>query len=184
LPGVRASASRIVASAGRTFLEVERFDRHGRFGRSRLASLATLNAALIGEASTDWTVLAARLLAADLIDADDADRIAHLWWFGRLIGNSDMHTGNLSFEPRDRLILAPAYDMLPMTYAPLAGGELPTRKFTPALPLPAQRPAWSAACAAAVEFWNLSAGDSRISRAFRSTCAANATSLQRAAERV
>ena len=38
LPGLEGARSRIVEHAGRTFLEVERFDRHGRFGRSRLAS--------------------------------------------------------------------------------------------------------------------------------------------------
>jgi hypothetical protein len=184
LPEVRAARSRIVASAGRTFLEVERFDRHGMFGRSRLTSLATLNAALLGEGSTDWTVLAARFEAAGLIDRADTERIRHLWWFGRLIANTDMHTGNLSFEPCDRLMLAPAYDMLPMLYAPLAGGELPTRAFEPPLPLPPQRAVWSAACVAAVSFWERASGDSRIGEAFRSVCAANAQKLRNAAERI
>jgi HipA-like C-terminal domain len=184
LPGVRAAESRIVFGAGRTFLEVQRFDRHGVFGRSRLASLATLNAALLGEASADWTVLAARFQAAGLVDTADVERIAHLWWFGRLIGNTDMHGGNLSFEPHDRLVLAPAYDMLPMLYAPLAGGELPTRAFVPALPLPPQRAAWSAACAVATEFWKRASRDSRIGEGFRRICAANAVSLQEIAERI
>jgi HipA-like C-terminal domain/tRNA synthetases class I (M) len=124
MPGVRAARSRVVGSAGRTLLEVERFDRHGHFGRSALVSLATLDAALLGEGTSDWTRLCARLASAGLIDAQDLERIHRLWWFGKLIANTDMHTGNLSFLPRGSLQLAPVYDMLPMLYAPLPGGEV------------------------------------------------------------
>lgn len=184
LPGIEAADSRIVMHDGRTFLEVERFDRHGMFGRSRLSSLATLNAALVGDASTDWTRLAGRFATAGLLAPDDVARIHHLWWFGRLIANTDMHTCNLSFSPQGALMLAPAYDMLPMRYAPLPGGEVPAREFDPPLPLPPQRPVWAAACAAAVLFWNRASRDARIGKEFRSICAANAMRLQQIADRV
>jgi hypothetical protein len=184
LPGLQAAKSRIVIHAGRTFLEVERFDRHGMFGRSRLSSLTTLNAALLGKGATDWTRLATRFAAAGLQAPQDVQRIAHLWWFGRLIANTDMHTGNLSFHPQGTLLLAPAYDMLPMLYAPLRGGELPTRAFEPPLPLPPERPVWAAACAAAVSFWTRASKDDRISAAFKTVCAANAKRLRQIAERV
>ena len=185
LPGVQAARSRIVPSQGRCFLEVERFDRHGLFGRSPLVSLATLDAALLGEGSADWPRLAARLAAAGWLGADDVLRVQHLWWFGRLIANTDMHTGNLSFRPQGgALVLAPAYDMLPMRYAPLPGGELPGSGFEPALPLPLQLPVWRTACAAAVDFWTAASLDSRISEGFRQDCAANALTLHRLAERV
>ena len=179
LPAVHSARSRIVAHAGRTFLEVERFDRHGLFGRSRLSSLAVLNPALVGEGSTDWVVLAARLVASGLLADDDMLRVERLWWFGRLIANTDMHTGNLSFRPgQNTLKLAPAYDTLPMLYAPLPGGEVPHREFEPRLPVPAQRGAWGTACAAALLFWSRAADDERISGAFRETCGANARRLQ------
>jgi hypothetical protein len=188
LPGVDSARSRVVVSAGRTFLEVERFDRHDLFGRSRLVSLATLNAALLGDVSNDWTRLATRLAALGLLGADDLSRIEHLWWFGRLIANSDMHTGNLSFHPtgpQGLLQLAPVYDMLPMSCAPLPGGEVPpTRDFEPPLPLPPQRAVWLTACSAALAFWNLAADDARISAEFRGYCATCSTRLQRVAERV
>ena len=116
LPGVQSARSRIVLQGGRTFLEVERFDRHGHFGRSRLNSLATIDAALLRDGTTDWTRLAGRFAKAGLIEPDDVDRIQCLWWFGRLIANTDMHTGNLSFRPQGTLALAPIYDMLPMLY--------------------------------------------------------------------
>ena len=184
LPGVASARSRIVVQEGRTFLEVERFDRHGLFGRSRLISLATLDAALLGDGSTDWTRLADRFAAAGLLTADDVQRIQHLWWFGRLIANSDMHTGNLSFRPQGTLALAPTYDMLPMLFAPLPGGEVPPRSFEPLLPLPPQRPVWIAACSAAIAFWTGASQDQRISSGFRRVCLASARRLQQVAERV
>ena len=184
MPGIDAARSRIVIHGGRTFLEVERFDRHGLFGRSRLNSLTTLNTALFGDSSTDWTRLASRLAAAGLVTADDIERIQHLWWFGRLIANTDMHTGNLAFRPEGTLALAPTYDMLPMLYAPLRGGEVPGRTFEPPLPLPTQRSVWANACVAAVSFWSSAARDARIGKAFRQVCAANATRLRQLAEHV
>lgn len=184
LPGVASASSRIVQAAGRTFLEVERFDRHGLHGRSRLVSLETLNAALIGASSTDWPVLLERLATAGLLSAGDVDRIRHLWWFGRLIANTDMHLGNLGFRPAGTLALAPTYDMVPMLYAPLAGGEVPTRTFDPPLPLPSVQAYWVAACTAAILFWTLAAKDARVSEVFRAICASNAARLSDIAARV
>ena len=193
LPGQHSARSRIVQHAGRTFLEVERFDRHGLFGRSALLSLATAAPALLGDGSTDWNHLAGRLHAAGWLGADALPRIAHLVWFGRLIGNSDMHTGNLSFQPvvsaghtaqAAALHLAPVYDMLPMRYAPLPGGEVPPPDFDPPPPLPAQRAAWLLACAVAIAFWARAAQDARISAGFRALCGANAQRLQTLAARV
>jgi hypothetical protein len=183
LPGVRSARSRIVEHGGRTFLEVERFDRHGPWGRSRLASLATLDAALLGDGSTDWVRMAQRLARLGLLAAAEVGKIEHMWWFGRLIGNSDMHTGNLSFRPQGTLSLAPTYDMLPMRYAPLPGGEVPARDFVPPLPLPPQRPVWLAAAEAASSFWQQASTDSRISARFRALCAANAVAIEDAASR-
>jgi hypothetical protein len=185
MPDIDAARSRIVQSAGRTFLEVERFDRHGAHGRSPLVSMETINAAFLGDATSDWTRLAARLAALRLLDARDAQRIELIWWFGRLIANTDMHLGNLSFHPRDGIFaLAPSYDMLPMLFAPLPGGEVPVRNFDPPLPLPAQRPAWRAACEAAVAFWRRATGDARISESFRPTARACADRLRTLLDRV
>lgn len=186
LPGLESARSRVVMHAGRTFLEVERFDRHGDFGRSPLVSLATLDATWLGAGTADWSRLAARLQAAGLLDAETVARIELLAWFGRLIANTDMHTGNLSFRPRgvgEPPSLAPTYDMLPMLYAPLPGGETPARKFEPPQPLPPQRAAWMTACAQALEFWRSAAQDTRISEGFRKLCLGSAETLDRVRER-
>ena len=184
LPGIQSARSRIVEHGGRTFLEVERFDRHGHFGRSRLGSLTTLDAALLGDGSTDWGFLARRFAQDGLIEPATVEHVRCLWWFGRLIANTDMHTGNLSFVPQGMLTLAPTYDMLPMLYAPLPGGEVPTRSFEPTLPTPPLRSTWTTACLAAVLFWTRASQDERIGEDFRRICVLNAQRLQEVAQRV
>lgn len=184
LPGLRSARSRVLLGEGRTFLEVERFDRHGDTGRSPLAALDVLDAAFVGSTAIDWPRVAARLGARGLLDDAAQAAVQRLWWFGRLIANSDMHPGNLAFQPaQERLRLAPAFDMLPMRLAPLPGGEVPDRAPEFALPQPAQRAAWLDACTAALGFWREAAGDTRISPAFRATCTAHAEALDRLRER-
>lgn len=165
---VPTADSAIHRYGGRTFLEVVRFDRHGDFGRSPVCTLSSLNAALIGPAGGPWPKTAGMLQAAGWLSETDITKVALIWWFGRLIGNTDMHDGNLAFRPG--LALAPAYDMLPMAYAPMRGGELPNREFSPPPPLPAEAPIWKQAADAAVYFWNTCAEDARISADFRRIC--------------
>ena len=184
LPGVAIARTCVVQHEGRTFLEVERFDRVDLFGRLPLCSLDALNLAFLGDASTDWTRLAKRLHDEGLLDAAMVRAIELLWWFGRLIANTDMHLGNLGFFPGSTLRLAPAYDMLPMAYAPMPGGEVPQRGFDPPLPLPAQRAIWQVACGAAVAFWREASADPRISGAFQAVCAGNVQQLNDIAARV
>ncbi|MFT4266153.1 MAG: type II toxin-antitoxin system HipA family toxin YjjJ [Xenophilus sp.] len=185
LPGIQAARSRILHGGGRVFLEVERFDRHGDAGRSPLCALDVVDAALAGSGSTDWTKVVAGLLELDVVDGALLSAVTRLWWYGRLIANTDMHLGNLALEPdgRGRFSLAPAYDMLPMRYAPLAGGEVPTPGPEFALPLPDQRTAWFEACAAALAFWGGAATDARVSSGFRAVCLAQRDALERLRER-
>jgi hypothetical protein len=178
-----AARSRIHRAAHRTFLEVERFDRHGEFGRSAVCTWAALDAALFGMAGANWSRAAARLLTERYISADTHAHINRLYHFGRLIANSDMHEGNLAFVPGEGgqppLALAPAYDMLPMLYAPARGVELPQREYAPSLPLPAERDDWLAAADAAIVFWRAAGADERISAGFRVVCKANGKELKR-----
>jgi hypothetical protein len=178
MPGLIAEQTSVLQAGNRTFLEAVRFDRHGSHGRSALCSWAAFNYGWFGLAGKPWTEGAVRLLERGLIDRDTAQAITRLWHFGQLIGNTDMHDGNLSFRPRTSagttsLILAPAYDMLPMLYAPQRGVELPPVNFAPRLPLPSEREAWHAAAAAADLFWSRAASDARISAEFRAICADN-----------
>jgi serine/threonine protein kinase HipA of HipAB toxin-antitoxin module len=182
--GVQAARTRWLQAGGRAFLEVERFDRHGRWGRSPLVSLEAVNAAFLGLPHRPWPDLAQALARGGWLAEGTLAAVQALWWFGRLIGNTDMHLGNLSFRPGGgRLALAPAYDMLPMRYAPLGGGELPPLTLIePALPLPAERAAWRPAAAAAQAFWQALAADGRASDALRAQAQANAARLAQAVD--
>ncbi|MES2934483.1 MAG: type II toxin-antitoxin system HipA family toxin YjjJ [Pseudomonadota bacterium] len=125
--GIPAAKTWIVDHGNQRFLEVERFDRVGNLGRCALFSLAALDAELIGLGTGGWSVIARRLASDGHIRPDAADGAELLWAYGTLIGNVDMHNGNLSFvteqgRPYD---IAPAYDMTPMTFAPRSGGGLP-----------------------------------------------------------
>ena len=185
LGAVCTAATRLVQAGGRSFLESERFDRVGAWGRRPLVSLRALNGHLLGLASQDWRLHAARLAALGLIDATTVGAIVRLWWCGRLVANNDMHLGNLSFHPQaGRLHLAPAYDVLPMAFAPLPGGEVPETSWDFELPMPAEFAAWQAAADAALLFWADAASDVRISTGFRARASARASALaQRFASR-
>ena len=111
---------------GQRFLEVPRFDRVGPLGRLAVFSLRALDAEFIGDAAAPWPSLVGRLVAEGHVDADAVAGAARLWAFGTLIGNTDMHAGNLSFVSRHGrpYQLAPAYDVLPMGFAPRSGGAI------------------------------------------------------------
>src|SRR5690554_3087365 len=168
----------MVHAGDRTFLESVRSDRHDRSGRSAVCTWAAISYAWFGLAGRAWTEGAASLRARGLIEPHIAEDIACLWHFGRLIANSDMHDGNLSFRPcrigsRSGFTLAPVFDMLPMQYAPVRDVEWMPVNFQPLPPLSAERRAWTRATGAAVQFWHTASRDARISDEFRATCAEN-----------
>ncbi len=176
--GVAAAASHISQAGGRTFLEVERFDRTPR-GRIGMVSLLAYDSEYIGRID-NWAAAAGRMLSRGLMEPADADRLVFLEAFGQLIANSDRHYGNVSLLMGEagRWELAPAYDMLPMLYAPV-GGELVAREFDPSTLPPSADTlrAWPAARLAAREFWSRVGADARVSTAFRELAAAHAARL-------
>jgi hypothetical protein len=178
--GIAAARSAIRQCAGRNFLEVVRFDRNDAHGRQPLCSLTSINTALLSKSGVSWSVVAEALHRNSWLSAEAVSQIMRLWWFGKLIANTDMHEGNLSFRPG--LALAPAYDMLPMLYAPQRGGEVPPQIFHAPLPLPAEAVEWRAAAKAAMAYWTECASDNRISESFRAICSANTNILARAVE--
>jgi hypothetical protein len=125
--GLPAVESRIVDIGPRRFLEVERFDRVGPLGRRAVHSLTALDSEFVGDAVSPWPVLAARLAASGVITSEAAEVATILYAFGALIGNADMHNGNLSFvaEQGRPFEIAPAYDMLPMAFRPGISSNLP-----------------------------------------------------------
>ena len=185
--GIAAAASRISMGAGRVFLEVERFDRAPiglqnpqGLGRIGMVSLMVYDAEYVG-AMDNWAATANRMQDRSLLRPDDARTLRLLEAFGVLIANTDRHYGNISLLlDGDDWALAPAYDMLPMLYAPV-GGELVARQFAnqPLQPSAATLPEWPRAQALASAFWSAAASDMRISADFRRVCAANLAHISR-----
>jgi len=160
--GIRA-ASELIQTSEYTFLEVQRFDRTPNLlGRLGFVSLMSLSSAFAGDVTAGWGTVGEQLQALDWVTPETAIRMAELHAFGRLIGNTDMHQGNIGFHLADRgpLPLSPAYDMLPMSLAPSRTGVLrATSPMSPVAPLRAGQLAhlqWAAPVA--VDYWERVAG--------------------------
>jgi hypothetical protein len=170
-----AAPCRILQFGGRTFLEVDRFDRVGPWGRRPACTLSAIEAALLGLGDARWDRAAKSLAERGLVGAAARDQIVARWCFGNLIANGDMHAANLAFHPTGpALALTPAYDMLPMQYAPAPGGDVPAPAFNPPLPLPGHERHWLIAASAAVRFWEACGDNELISSGFRDVCRRNA----------
>jgi len=124
--GVAAADSAVVDHLDQRFLEVARFDRIGAMGRKALVSLRALDAEFVGDANQPWPVMVKTLAGLGVVSPEAADASELLWAFGVLMGNTDMHAGNLSFvsDTGRPYHLAPAFDMTPMAFAPNSGGKL------------------------------------------------------------
>jgi len=165
--GLAQPGARLMDAGGRRFLEIPRFDRRGASGRIGVVSLEAIATASSGLAR-DWTTAAAGLLQAGLIDSTSLAAVQRLQAFGELIGNSDMHPGNLAFFLGDSLPLrvAPSYDMLPMIWAPSSQGEIVPRRFAPSPPVPSLLEPWLHAAALAEDFWFRVRRDGRLTLEF------------------
>jgi hypothetical protein len=168
------------------FLEVPRFDRIGPLGRVGVFSLRALDAEFVGAAHAPWPVVVQRLVAAGHVTPQSHAGAALLWAFGTLIGNTDMHSGNLSFislhgRPYQ---LAPAYDMLPMAFAPRSGGALADT--VPEANLRAEVPAdlWRQALTLAQDFHARLLAHDGFSARFATCIAALGAHIDNAAARI
>jgi hypothetical protein len=130
--GVAVARAAVVESARRTYLLSERFDRIGEHGRRHVVAIADAHRAFLADSYSGWAASVAALARQGRLPPLDAERAAALMDFGRLIGNTDMHAGNLGLLVRledlraGRFSLAPVYDMLPMRWRPNhALGEAP-----------------------------------------------------------
>lgn len=167
--GQGAAHSEIIEADGRTFLQSTRFDRTEVLGRSGFASLAAFDSAYYGHGRIDWWRFAPQLQRDGWIDAQNARRLRVLGLFGALIANNDMHLGNAGLVLADDrpLVLAPAYDMLPMHFRPTASGEVVPRDYVVTVATPEYRDDWRTAAEIARDFWDRVADEVLISAEFR-----------------
>lgn len=152
--GIPAAKTHVIDHDGQRFLEVERFDRCGDLGRRALYSLATLDAEFGGIGVGGWPTVTQQLALDGLIRPEAVQSANLLWAFGTLIGDCDMHNGNLSFfaeqgRPYD---LAPAYDMTAMSFAPPSADSLPNTIFAASLHPAVLKATWRRAEALAHDF--------------------------------
>lgn len=164
-----AAETKLIEIDGRLFLESQRFDRTGEFGRMPMLSLQSIDAEFTGIGS-DWPRVLDALHKKNLVSWQHVIDAECLWWFGRLINNSDMHLGNLSFAIEgDVFRLLPAYDMCSMGFAPKSGGEVLPYSFVP----PEYKGVNLGADSIGViqdmarNFWERVASDARISDEFK-----------------
>jgi len=171
--GIAAPRCEMVRTERRSYLMVERFDRIGARGRRGVVSLSAIHDYLHGQRD-NYTNAASRLQRSGTIPPDDAAKMRLIHCFGMLIGNTDMHYGNVSFflDADGRFRLTPIYDMLPMFYAPMSD-QLVERKFAPATLATEAMSAWHQAYQLAGTFWRRVVEDPQISGGFKAITRAN-----------
>ncbi len=164
-----AAKSALLFAGNRVFLEVIRFDRHGAQGRSGVISLGAIDDEYFGMRDI-WLKAAIRLVDQKMISSTEAKALRYQAVFGQLIGNTDQHFGNASLLNNHNdpfpYRLAPAYDVLPMLYAPV-NGEIVPRKIAPPMPSSESLDVWSIAMENARAYWMQLASESRLSDNFR-----------------
>lgn len=166
--GVLGVSTYVHDFGGQRFLEIPRFDRVGERGRIGMFSIRALDAEFVGaRPQVRWPSLVRRLCEEGCVTASAVTGTSLLWAFGRLIGNTDMHNGNLSFIAQDGkgrpYHLAPAYDMLPMAFSPKTSGEISNQMPITAITEEVDIDVWADAWQLAQEFLDLSFGDARFS---------------------
>jgi hypothetical protein len=167
--GVPVADTRVVTTARRTVLLSRRFDRVGRRGRRHVVPLWAAHEAFVPGPKRHWAATCDGLEARRRLPTGSAARAQALLQFGRLIGNTDMHFGNLGlWVEREQIFagrfrLAPLYDMLPMRWRPDgSSGELGLLPFEPDA-----SDLQSSARSLAIEYWSRVAESPPISRGFR-----------------
>jgi hypothetical protein len=165
--GIRVAKTRLIDVGNLRCLIIDRFDRIRIAGRRSVMTLAAAAERVDGP----WTDAARELSGRGLLKQDDVSRIALLDAYGAMIANTDRHRFNvLLFPDRSGYSLAPAFDQLPMAYAPPASGHFRNTAVDTAVPTVNTLAVWDRARELAEAFWrraleeDLSAPMSRIVR--------------------
>ncbi|TAN25488.1 MAG: hypothetical protein EPN31_15315 [Castellaniella sp.] len=170
--GIASARSRFQSTGHRAYLISERFDRVGARGRRHVIAIGSVHRGLLEERYTHWGDTARALARIGRLRYEDMQRTQSVFHFGRLIGNADMHGGNLSFfvEPDEitsgPLEPAPIYDMLPMIWKPNPALGLETR-YSPFAP--DERALGSTARPMALDFWDRLGQSQAVSQPMRET---------------
>lgn len=150
-----SASSEIVDVDGLRCLVIDRFDRIGEMGRRAVSTLA----AVVEQGGGTWSDAAVRLHADGILGDDGLRQIVLLDAFGAWIANSDRHHHNIALFPTAQgYEVAPAFDQLPMAYAPPASGNFRNAAIPPPRPTVITLDVWDEAHRLAHEFWRRAAG--------------------------
>ncbi|MEM6513893.1 MAG: HipA domain-containing protein [Pseudomonadota bacterium] len=148
--GISAAETNLVDVENVRCLVVDRFDRVGEFGRRSVMTLAAAADTVQGS----WTDSAELLHRKEQLAAEHLERVALLDAYGALIANTDRHHYNLSLYPSNEgYRVAPAFDQLPMAYAPPASGNLRNEAIASPNPSVNTLDVWEQAQELARQFW-------------------------------
>lgn len=175
--GYAAAPSQIVQTTTRTYLLSKRFDRCGADGRRHVVSLGEAHAAFVKGPYGNWALTCDALARQKRLSATEVDLAHAMLQFGRLIGNTDMHSGNAGLFVQGQTLAellsgnftwAPVYDMLPMRWKPDPMlGQVDYVPFDVDLSL-----ANEAIRGAAADFWQAVLQGNQFSQGFRKLAAA------------
>lgn len=170
--GIAAAQATVIQTPTRSYLLSRRFDRTPQGGRKPVVSIGAAHQGLLKTPFQNWATTAQELHQLKRLSATDAETVNDVLQFGRLIGNTDMHSGNLALYMTGENLkillnapfsLAPVYDMLPMRWRPdTINGALEYAPFAVDTTL-----ARAPILAAAREFWSMVSQDERISEGLR-----------------
>ncbi len=166
-----AAETRLIEKGDRLFLESQRFDRAGEYGRMSMVSLQYIDAEFAGKGH-GWHRTMHKLWQLDLVSREHCYDAMILWAFGLLINNTDMHLGNLSLSIDGGVFrILPVYDMCSMGFAPKAGEVRPYSFIHPDIDsingLDLITEALKDVKIMARDFWDRVASDDRISDEFK-----------------
>ena len=165
--GISSANTTLIECADRMFLESRRFDRIGARGRRPMFSLHAIDAEFSGLGS-HWPNVINDLAKHGRVSPQTAEQVNFIHTYGKWIGNTDMHLGNLSFTvDNGKFQLLPVYDMLPMQLKPDLGVVVERAITVP--PRTAENfQHWLAAGEIATQFWARVADNALASDEFRS----------------
>ena len=179
--GFATAETQVIQSLRRTYLESVRFDRAG-LNKIHTVALSAVHRAFVHGPQRNWAESCDTLAAQKRLPQSDATTARVLLEYGRLIGNSDMHFGNLSLYAPDpasgRFTLAPAYDMLPMRYRPdIHHGDTDYSFIEPSRAGRGHQAEWDQGVRLAREFWRQVADESAVSNSMRQVAGRNFDAL-------
>ena len=180
--GFATAQTQVIQSRRRTYLESVRFDRAGLRNKIHTVPLSAVHRAFVHGPQRNWAETCGTLSAQKRLPKTAAQAARVLLEYGRLIGNSDMHFGNLSLYAPDpasgRFSLAPAYDMLPMRYRPdIHQGDTDYSFIEPSRPTRGYQAEWDQGMRMAHEFWRHVADQPAVSESMRKVAERNFDAL-------